>query len=230
MKLSKKVFSAEANGDGFAVLCDGKPLSTPNGAVLRVPSRALAEAIAGEFAAQGPKPDVRTMPLTQLALTALDKAPQPALIEALMRFGETELICQRATHPSDLVAEEEKTWQPYLDWCRTRFNAELRTGEGIVPFRQNPEALAALRAFIGTLPVFSLVALSEACHALGSLVLGLALFCGSADSAQAVEAAEVERIWQNRKWGEDPELQARRGAIERELATVKQWLELLARA
>jgi len=52
----------------------------------------------------------------------------------------------------------------------------------IIPFKQNPEALAALRAFVQTLDAFFLTGLSEVCGTLGSLVLGLSLVEGKADT------------------------------------------------
>src|SRR3954452_3850704 len=62
--------SAEANG--FAVTLDGKLVLTPSGKPLAVPDRAIAEAMAAEWAAQREFIDPVSMPLTRLANSVID--------------------------------------------------------------------------------------------------------------------------------------------------------------
>ena len=66
--VQRKRFYTDAGvgeGDGgFTVTLDGKPIKTPSGRTVIVPARALAEAIAAEWAAQGEFIDPLTMPLT----------------------------------------------------------------------------------------------------------------------------------------------------------------------
>src|SRR5260221_10384635 len=63
------VVTAEA---GFAVRLDGRAPRSPRRAPLILPTRALAELIAAEWAAQGVSVVIATMPATRLAWTALD--------------------------------------------------------------------------------------------------------------------------------------------------------------
>src|SRR5205807_469752 len=81
------------------------PVNKPAGARLSVPTRGLAEAIAAEWSAQGEEIVPATMPLMQLAATALDRvAPARArTVDQLVRYGETDLLCYRADAPPDLV-------------------------------------------------------------------------------------------------------------------------------
>ena len=57
----KEASAAEADG-GFAVLLDGRPVNTPARRRVVVPWRPLAEALAGEWAAQGETIDLRDIP------------------------------------------------------------------------------------------------------------------------------------------------------------------------
>ncbi|MDR3424217.1 MAG: ATP12 family protein [Alphaproteobacteria bacterium] len=223
-------FSVKAEGDAFTLYRDDEALRTPRNLQVTAPTRRLAEALAQECGGQGEKMDLRKMPLTQMTLTAIDISAmhREEVITGIMRFGESELICQRATDPADLVEEQNKIWQPYLDWCKTKFNADLRTGSGIIPFKQAPEALAALRAFVEKLDAFSLTGLSEAVGISGSLVLGLALATGYADVASIVAAAELDNLWQSKKWGEDPAVQNRQNEITQELEICARFFALLS--
>ncbi len=57
---------SEAEG-GFSVTLDRKPIRTPSGRVVTVPSRQIADAIAAEWEAQKDNIDPLTMPLTRFA-------------------------------------------------------------------------------------------------------------------------------------------------------------------
>ena len=229
MVLKNPACTFRAEGESITLYRDEKALTTPLGFPVAVPTQALAEKIAKEFEAVGARMDLRKMPMMQMTLTAIDMTARrrEEVLSDIMRYGETELICQRATDPADLVAEQEKTWRPYLDWCQTKFGADLCTGSGIAPFKQKAESLAALRAFVETLDAFFLTGFSAACGTLGSLVLGLALLEVRANAAKAFEAAELEGLWQIRKWGEDPVSQSRHANIKRDLEACAQWFLLL---
>jgi chaperone required for assembly of F1-ATPase len=215
--------------DGFTVFRDAEALKTPRGLAVTVPTRALAQAIEQECRRQGEKLDLRQMPLTQMALTAIDISSHHSedVVSGIMRYGESELVCQRADDPADLVAEQNRVWQPYLDWCKEKFGVELRSGSGIIPFAQKPETLQSLRDFVETFDAFRLTGLSEAVGVCGSLVLGLALATGR-DSPEAVlSAAELDHVWQSKKWGDDPVTHARQEDIKRDLKMCAEWLGLL---
>ena len=228
MTLKSAIFSVRSEGKGFSVCRKEKALETPLHFPLVVPTHDLANAIVQEFSAQGERADTRKMPLTQMALTAIDITMQNRadIIAALMRYAETDLLCQRAASPADLVAEQKKVWQPYLDWCRQELGVELRVGQGITPVPQNKSALSALLKHIEGQDAFVLTGLSEASKTLGSLVLGFALMAGCASVDEAFEAAELDSLWQSRKWGEDPVSQSRYAEIKRDLNVCARWFAL----
>ena len=219
------VYSVKKSDATFTVYRDDKPLETPRNFPVAVPSQKLAQAIVEECVGQGERLDLRQMPMTQMTLTVLDitSAQREQIIAGIVRYGESELVCQRASDPADLVAEQNKVWQPYLEWCKATFNVDLRTGSGIIPFEQKPEALATLRAAIEPYDDYRLTGLSEAVGVTGSLVLGLALATGYADAATILRAAELDQLWQAKKWGVDPATEARQADIKRDLDDCVKW-------
>ena len=157
-KKTQSVFSVTSEDQSHYVYRDGETLKTPRNLPVAVPTRALADAILRECATQEEKLDLRTMPLTQMTLTAIDISTlhRDEVIDGIMRYGESELVCQRADDPPELVAKQNQIWQTYLDWCGGKFKIELRTGNGIIPFLQKPESLAVLRAHVETYDAFRL--------------------------------------------------------------------------
>ncbi len=223
------MFTIVSENKGFALYQNAKILRTPKERPLIVPTQSLALAIVEEFERQGAKKDVRKMPLTQMAITAIDVTSEnrQAAIAGIMDYGAHELLCQCAQSPVDLVDRQAGIWQPYLDWCKATFGAELKTGVGIIPFKQNKEALDCLRTCVESLDPFYLTGLGEACHSTGSLILGLALMNGRADVHSVFEAAELDSLWQAEKWGKDESLESRHAQIRQELGACMKWFLLL---
>src|SRR6185437_13863054 len=91
MKRFYKEAKVTAAGDEFGVQLDGKPLLTPGKRALRVPSRALAEAIAAEWQGQGVTVKPLELPLTRLVSTALDRVePRSAdVIGEIAKYATT---------------------------------------------------------------------------------------------------------------------------------------------
>ncbi len=231
--LRKRVYKearAAAAEDGFEVQLDGRTLRTPAGIRLALPAEALAVAIAAEWQAQGDTINPETMPMMSLACTALDRVTgqRNQIIEEILRFAETDLLCHRADTPAELVRRQAETWQPLLDWAALDLKAPLQATTGILAVAQPPESLAALRRAVEALDDLALTALSVAVSAGGSLVIGLALLRGRLDPEAAFEAAELDASYQIELWGEYPEATRRRAVCRADLFAAARFAGLIA--
>lgn len=226
---SYRSVSVAPQGSGFAVMLDDKPLRTPQGSVVAVPARALADAIAAEWEGQGDKLDLNRCPLTRIAGTALDLMPRQrdAVVAELAAYGETELVCHRAERPPALVGRQDAVWSPLVDWIRARFDAQIAVTTGVLPQAQSAATLAALARAVGGNDDWGLAALAVAVHAAGSLVIGLALREGRLDAAAAFDAAELDATFQIETWGEDSEAARRRAAVRADLESAARFVALL---
>jgi chaperone required for assembly of F1-ATPase len=215
--------------DGFGVALDGKELLSPAKRALALPTRALAEALAAEWAGQSEVVRPDGMRLMALVSTARDRvAGQPAAVAAeTARYAATDLLCYRAEYPQSLVRRERAVWQPLLDWAADRFGAPLRVTAGIVPVDQPGDSLKALRRVLDGLDIFALTAIADLTSACGSLILALALWDGRLDAAGAVEAAILDESFQNERWGEDREALLRRNRLAADIHAGARFLTLL---
>ena len=222
--------SVASDERGHAILLDGKPMHLPGGSILRVRSPALAEAVADEWrAAGGDKGGEMTFadtPLTRLAGTAQQRvAPNPdPTIDAIARYGETDLLCYRAEHPLALVQRQAKAWQPWLDWAALTYDAPLRVTTGIGPIRQHHDSISALRRAVAARDADALTALGIAVPALGSLVLGLALADGRITPGEAHALGALDELFQEEEWGADDEAVARRAGVAADIALAARYI------
>jgi chaperone required for assembly of F1-ATPase len=224
--------SIEAESEGFSIRLDGKPMRVPSGGVLVVGPEALAEAIATEWqmagGAKGGEMSFDDTPLTRLAGTAQERiAPNPdPTVDAIARYGESDLLCYRAGSPRELVQRQERLWQPWLDWAADTLGAPLRTTIGVGYVKQHRDSIAALRGVVAAQDTWTLAGLGIAVPALGSLVLGLAVADGALDAAVAVDLGALDELFQASLWGEDHEAAQRRAGVRAEIELAGRFIAL----
>lgn len=216
---------------GVGVTLDGKPIRSPAGRRFAVPSAALAEAIAAEWAAVPEKGEIKpeSMPLTRLAMTGLDRAAdqRDKVIADISAYGASDLLCYRAAEPGALVAKQTAGWDPLLVWAQEALGARLLVTVGVMPVPQSDEALAALRRPLETCTDLELSALFQLTAGFGSLVLALAVLKGRITAEQGSDLAEIDALWQLERWGEDAEAEARRVRLRGDMLAAGRFLTLL---
>lgn len=218
---------------GYAVLLDGKPMRLPGGPALRLDHPALAAAIAAEWDSVPPGAELQAalLPLTQLAATAQLRIPaaRHETAMAIAAYGRSDLLCYRATEPEDLVLRQQALWQPWLDWAVLRYDAMLQVTAGIGFVDQPPSSLAALaRAVVGH-DDHGLAALGVLVPLLGSLVLGLAVTGGALTGAEAHALSVLDEVFQEERWGLDPDAAAGRARKAAEAEDAARYFQLTRR-
>ena len=229
MKRFYKLATAERAGEGALVRLDGRVLKTPARAELRLPTLALAEAIAGEWRAQQEEIRPQSMPLMQLAATAIDRvtADPDFTRREVVRYGDTDLLSYRADEPAALAERQAAEWQPLLDWFRDRYDVQMKVTAGIVAVAQPAELKPRLERVCAGLDAWQLTALHGATTNTGSVVLGLALLDGRLDADSAHRSALLDELHQAERWGEDTEAATRRAGRLADLQATARFLALL---
>lgn len=215
--------------DGFAITLDGRIVKTPDGARLVVPTHDLAGAIAAEWAAQEKTVRPDTMPLARLAVAAIDQVcrDRRAVVDHLLAYIGTDLVCYRADSPADLVARQEAAWRPLLDWTNAACGASFVVTTGVMPVAQPPATKLALEAAIEPFDDMEIAALASTTKATGSVVVAMALAAGCIDAEEAFAAAMVDELFQMERWGEDAEAAARRQILRREIRAAARFFDLV---
>jgi chaperone required for assembly of F1-ATPase len=221
--------TVETTDGGFAIRLDNRPLRRPSKAPCLLPTRALAEAVAAEWAEQEAEVNPDAMPLTRAANTAIDRViPEHDAVAAIVAaFGETDLICYRAPHPEGLVQRQTRAWDPLVAWATQALGAPLVVVSGVMHLSQPPGSLAKLDAAVRAHGPWEMTALHDLVSISGSLVIGLAVSHGHLDPATAWSLSRIDETWQIDQWGEDTEAAA--VAVRRcaNLASAARLLELV---
>jgi chaperone required for assembly of F1-ATPase len=211
------------------IALDGRPVRTPGRLPLILPNVELAEAVAGEWRAQGEDIVPHTMPLTGLANAAIERiAPDTAAFAAgLAAYAESELLCYRADAPPPLVARQAEVWDPILAWARARYDIGFVLVECIIHRPQPPGMLARLSEALVARNAFELAALSQIVTISGSLVIALAVIERALEPEAAFDAGHLDELWQAEQWGEDDFALDQRAARRTDFLAACNFLRLL---
>lgn len=231
MKRFYKTASAAETADGWRVELDGRAIKTQGGRAQIVPGKALAAALADEWAVQGEELDPATFPLRDLADYAIDVvAPDPAaLIAALLRYAETDTLCYRADPGEALARLQYARWEPLLEAAEARLGVRFERIAGVLHRPQPAATMARLAAELERLDPFALAALNTLTSLAASLVIGLAALEPDADIPALWAAAELEETWQAEQWGSDAEAEARQARRGAAFAAAARFAELARR-
>ena len=197
----KEVAVEQADGR-WRVTLDGRPIRTQGGQPQLVPTRALAEAMAGEWRAQGEEVDPQAFPLRDLADLAIDHVAndRAETIAKLLAYAETDTLCYRADPDEPLYRRQREVWDPLLAAFEARHGVKLERVSGVIHRPQLPETLERLRAVLEQQDDFTLSALSTLAPLAASLTIALTALEPGADVPALFAAANCEKDWQAELW------------------------------
>jgi chaperone required for assembly of F1-ATPase len=220
----KTVETAPVDG-GFGVSLDGRAVRTPGGKPLVLPTRALADLIAAEWAAQGPTIEMAEMHATRLANTALDSiaGAREATADQVARYAGSDLLLYFAEEPDGLVRRQAERWGPVLERAEAEAKLSFVRAAGIIHQAQPQESLDAVRRIALSLDDFGLAGLAFGAALFGSAILAIALQRGWLDGLQAFELSRLDEAWQEERWGVDDESAERAEKIRLEAEMLERW-------
>lgn len=234
-KFYKTVAINPLPNDGYALLLDGKPVRTPAKQDLKILSLPLATSIADEWNAQRDEILPDTMPLSQMAMTLVDRVlPQrDHLTNEILNYLDTDLTCYRAAEPEEFKTAQETHWNPFIDWIADNFAIRPATTTGLAPLTQPPELHQKIAAAVAQMTDTEFMALYLTTLGSGSLIMALAFVAGQFPPDRMISAAFVEetikdKIYMADIYGSAPDQERRIKALTNDLDTLQRFLMLSA--
>ena len=201
-KFYKDVNVRETNGE-WEIVLDERALKTPKRATYKFKTKALAIAVASEWAAQGARIAPFTMPLTGLSATAIDHMGDAETrtlhVETLLKHFATDPT--RVRSADDAVLKKQKELHdPILAWARREFGP-VEVSHSIFGPPGDEKTDAALRKRLHGMCPWELTCAFAICASTKSLLIGLRTIRGEMTVDEAIAAARVEEELQIAEWG-----------------------------
>ena len=224
--------SSKKTEEGHEIQLDGKIVKTPSGQNMVALTKALADAIVAEWAAQEDKIKPETMSLTQILTTRIDKIrDREAITESVMNYLDTDLICYWTKEPEALAKRQKEIWGRWVRWFDEHFEVPLDTTKKIEALKQDPEAHKRTWNYIESLDEAYFTILHIVTSLSGSLVLALAFTEGEITPEEVFEASYLEELYRGEIYNEKlhgaaPNEQAERAAFMRDIEAAQTYLDL----
>ncbi len=229
MKKFYKAVDVSKDTDTYVVRLDARVIKTPLKRTLELTSEALANAIADEWRAQGDMIEPETMPLTQLANTMIDKvsgADKSAMIDQVLNYASSDLVCYLATQPETLVNLHEQYWGSLVKWLNDEYGIKLNVVSGIQHIEQPKESIEVIDEMLNNMSVEKFTALQATTAIAGSFVISFAMLEGKLTVEEAHKAAVVDELYQLDTWGEDEEARVLVNNTKDELVNIAKFYKL----
>ena len=218
MKRFWREVTLEREGVGWQVALDGRRVKTAQARSQIAPTRALGEALADEWRAQGTDVTAAGFAFRDMADYAIDiVAVDPGdAIRRILAYAEGDTLCYCAEPDDPLGVRQRAAWEPLLKAAEAAHRVKFERIVGILHRPQPAGTLAVLRKHLETLDPFALAALQTLASLAASLVIGLAALESDGDAEALFTTSNLEEDWQAEQWGWDHEAEATRA---RKLAT-----------
>ncbi|EIW84993.1 ATP12-domain-containing protein [Coniophora puteana RWD-64-598 SS2] len=203
-----KTVGVKRQQDGFTVTLDSRPIKTPAGNTLLLPTskQLAASLIAFEWENQETVLKPHALPMTSIASRAIDfmsdKNTCAELRASLLDYLHTDTICFQNDDPPQLVELQTKYWDPLLDWARKTFDIDLQVSSSILFSSQSEETARKLGEILAKMDPWELAVMERATYTTKSFIISLALIKGHLTAEQAALASQVEVASQIQRWGE----------------------------
>ncbi|XP_007425134.1 ATP synthase mitochondrial F1 complex assembly factor 2, partial [Python bivittatus] len=189
---------------GFEINLDYRKLKTPQAKLFTVPSETLALAVATEWDSQRDTIKFYTMHLTTLCNTALDNPSQRSkdqLIQAAVKFLETDTICYRVEEPPALVELQKNEWDPVIEWAEKRYNVVIGSSTSIMGHSLPQSTKDTFASHLASYNSWALQGIEYMITQLKSLILSMSLVDKHLTVEQAVLLSRLEEEYQIQRWG-----------------------------
>ena len=225
-----KAVTVDAFEGGFGVLLDGRRLRTPKHQPLVLPTRACADQVAAEWAAQTDVIEMATMHASRLANTAIETigGSRDGVADQIAQYAGNDLVCYFAEAPAELTARQEAAWSPLLARAEAELGLSFQRCAGIQHRDQPPETLTKVRAIALAQDDFGLAGLAFGVALLGSAVLAIGVLNSWLSGEAAYDLSRIDESFQEAQWGTDAEAAERTERLRGEARMLDQWFRSLA--
>ncbi|TDL27571.1 ATP12-domain-containing protein [Rickenella mellea] len=203
-----KEVGIERTKNGFSITLDKRPLKTPSGNLLIVPTekKLLATLIANEWENQRKVLKPHALPITSLTSRAIDGLTDEGVRDdvhsELLKYFDTDTICFHNDEPPVLAQLQENSWSPVLSWTREEFDVEVLVFRSLLNSGQPAATKEALKNVLESFDEWQIAGMERATYVTKSFIIALALVKGRLSVEDAAQAAHVEVNSQIKRWGE----------------------------
>jgi len=218
-KFWKKIEIRQSSSKKFHLLLDNKKLTTPMKKELVLPSKILVNEVLREWDQNSDNINIDDLVFYGVLSTAIDKVnlEKDAYVNDIIDFIDTDLICYRAESPNDLIALQNKSWNPILLLIEKYIDVKIKVFKGVMPSNQDQKVHTEIKKLISNLSDVQISVLHRITNLIGSVFLSLCILKKDLLKEDAFECSFLDELWQAKNWGHEEDASIKRNKIRLEL-------------
>jgi len=218
-KFWKKIEIRQSSSKKFHLLLDNKKLTTPMKKELVLPSVILVNEVLREWDQNSDNINIDDLVFYGVLSTAIDKVnlEKDAYVNDIIDFIDTDLICYRAESPNDLIALQNKSWNPILLLIEKYIDVKIKVFKGVMPSNQDQKVHTEIKKLISNLSDVQISVLHRITNLIGSIFLSLCILKKDLLKEDAFECSFLDELWQAKNWGHEEDASIKRNKIRLEL-------------
>jgi len=218
-KFWKKIEIRQSSSKNFHLLLDNKKLTTPMKKELVLPSEILVNEVLREWDQNSDNINIDDLVFYGVLSTAIDKVnlEKDAYVNNIIDFIDTDLICYRAESPNDLIALQNKSWNPILLLIEKYIDVKIKVFKGVMPSNQDQKVHTEIKKLISNLSDVQISVLHRITNLIGSIFLSLCILKKDLLKEDAFECSFLDELWQAKNWGHEEDASIKRNKIRLEL-------------
>ena len=218
-KFWKKIEIRQSSSKKFHLLLDNKKLTTPMKKELVLPSEILVNEVLREWDQNSDNINIDDLVFYGVLSTAIDKVnlEKDAYVNDIIDFIDTDLICYRAESPNDLIALQNKSWNPILLLIEKYIDVKIKVFKGVMPSNQDQKVHTEIKKLISNLSDVQISVLHRITNLIGSIFLSLCILKKDLLKEDAFECSFLDELWQAKNWGHEEDASVKRNKIRLEL-------------
>lgn len=228
-----KVVPADSSlGGGWCLQGErGQLLASPKQKTLVLPTKALAELVASEWA------DIKSVPKPgQLQVTGYinswtDHATgqRDEVLAQYLRYLPTDTLRYHTDAAQDaaLNAKQQAQWQPMLQWWQSQMGIILPVIISLEVCALHDDDIARVKQRLADMDDLRLLCMAELAALYGSAILAYAVLCGHITAEQALALSILEETHQIERWGKTEEYEEMASSKASDIAVIDSLLKSL---
>ena len=218
-KFWKKIEIRQSSSKKFHLLLDNKKLTTPMKKELVLPSEILVNEVLREWDQNSDNINIDDLVFYGVLSTAIDKVnlKKDAYVNDIIDFIDTDLICYRAESPNDLIALQNKIWNPILLLIEKYIDVKIKVFKGVMPSNQDQKVHTEIKKLMSNLSDVQISVLHRITNLIGSIFLSLCILKKDLLKEDAFECSFLDELWQAQNWGHEEDALIKRNKIRLEL-------------
>ena len=135
----------------------------------------------------------------------LDKKSRTDLVNKILSFLSTDLVCYRAEKNSELEIIQKKLWDPLIYFVENKYKFIFKITYGIIPIQQDSGNKKKLLKILKRLNRHDLTSFYYITNFSNSNIITLNFLANNINFKEAWKLLSLEEAFSLKKWGQDKE-------------------------